>query len=81
MEETPKSLGLLKALDFEIVDFGRGHTVEALVAMPDGAGLILATHGAALTNLAYLEDGVSVLEVIGAMTPRAVCMHLCDSVG
>jgi hypothetical protein len=76
LAETAEILDLLTALNFDIVEFGNGHTVEAQVAMLDGAGLILATHGAALTNIAYLDEGVSVLEVIGASTPRAFFMHI-----
>jgi capsular polysaccharide biosynthesis protein len=78
LEETPEILELLKAFDFEIVDFGHGDTVEAQAAKLDGVGFILATHGAALTNLAYVEEGVCVLEIIGANSPRAVYMHLSD---
>jgi len=76
LAETVEILDLLQALNFEIIEFGRDHTIEAQVAMLDGAGLILATHGAALTNIAYLEEGVSVLEIMGSITPRPFFMHI-----
>ncbi len=81
LEETAEFLSLLQALNFETIEFGAGKTVEEQVAMLDGAKLIIAAHGAALTNIAYLEEGVSLIEIIGARTPRAMFMHLCVMIG
>jgi capsular polysaccharide biosynthesis protein len=73
---------LLRDFDFETIDFGDGELgVAAQVAKLDGAGLILAAHGAALTNLAYLDRGLKVIEIIGARTQSACFMHLAAVLG
>ena len=73
---------LLKDFGFETVDFGDGeHGVAAQVAMLEGAGLILAAHGAALTNLAYLNPKLTVIEIMGPYTTGAFFMHIAATLG
>ncbi|MGD1037937.1 MAG: glycosyltransferase 61 family protein [Roseiarcus sp.] len=73
---------LLRDFGFETVDFGNGENgVAAQIAMLDGVGLILSAHGAALTNLAYLNPKLTVIEVIGPRTPRACFMHIAAALG
>jgi capsular polysaccharide biosynthesis protein len=50
---------------FETVDFGEGGvSVPDQVAMLEGARVVLSAHGANLTNIAYLAEGASVIEVM-----------------
>jgi capsular polysaccharide biosynthesis protein len=52
---------------FETIDFGNGETsIFQQIKMLDGAGIVLSPHGANLTNIAFLEAGVSVIEVLPA---------------
>jgi hypothetical protein len=65
IEETPAFLAFLQARRFEMVDFGEGGVcVPEQVAMLDGARVVLSAHGANLTNIAYLAEGASVVEVL-----------------
>jgi len=82
ISESAAFLALLGEFGFEIVEFGDGgRTVEAQVALLNGARLVLAAHGAALTNLAYLNPPLSVVEIVGLRTPRAVFMHVSSMLG
>jgi capsular polysaccharide biosynthesis protein len=65
LEETEAFLAFLARHGFETVDFGVG-TVLLMeqVALLEGARVVLAAHGANMTNLAYLDPGVSVIEVM-----------------
>jgi hypothetical protein len=82
ISEPPGFTALLRDFCFETIEFGNGDLgVAAQVALLDGAGLILAAHGAALTNLAYLGPEVSVLEVIGIGAPRACFMQIAATIG
>lgn len=77
ISESAEFLAFLRDFGFEIVDTGNGElSVEEQVALLDGAGLILAAHGAALTNIAYLTAPVAILEVMSWNTARACFMHL-----
>ena len=79
VSETPDFLAFLKEYAFEIVDFGsRELSIEEQVKMLDKAAVILAPHGAALTNLAYLSPPLVVIEIICPLTPRAVFMHIAS---
>lgn len=50
---------------FEIINFGNGEiAVKDQIAMIDGAQVIMSAHGANLTNIAYAEPGVSVIEIL-----------------
>ena len=73
---------LLRDFGFETVDFGNGqHGVAEQVAMLEGVGLILAAHGAALTNLVYLNPKLTVIEVMGPRTANACFMHIASTLG
>ncbi len=65
IEETPAFLAFLQENGFETVDFGEGGvSVPDQVAMLEGARVVLSAHGANLTNIAYLAEGASVIEVM-----------------
>jgi hypothetical protein len=65
IEETPEFAAFLREHGFETIDFGEGGLLIAQqVAMLEGARVILSAHGANLTNLAYVAEGVSVVEVM-----------------
>jgi capsular polysaccharide biosynthesis protein len=73
---------LLRDFGFETVDFGNGeHGVAAQIAMLEGAGLVLSAHGAALTNLAYLNPDLRLIEIFGARRQSACFMHLAAALG
>jgi hypothetical protein len=81
LSETPAFLMLLRDFGFETIDFGEGErSVAEQVAMLDGAGLILAPHGAALTNLAYVSPQVQVIEAIGKSTQGGEILHIASAV-
>jgi hypothetical protein len=82
VSESEEFLDFLAQNGFETVDFSdRELRIDEQVNMLDGAAVILAPHGAALTNLAYLSPPLSVIEVIGSMTPRAFFMHISAMCG
>jgi len=65
IEETPDFTAFLRERGFETVDFGEGGiSVPDQVGKLAGARVILSAHGANLTNVAYLAEGVSVIEVM-----------------
>lgn len=79
LSETAEVIAFLKEKNFEIVDFGDGELgIAEQAQMLAGAGVILAPHGAALTNLVYLSPPLSLIEVIGTATPRAMFMHIAS---
>jgi hypothetical protein len=50
---------------FERINFGSGDIpVSNQIEMLDGAGVILSAHGANLTNIAFLQPGVKIIELI-----------------
>jgi len=78
--EATDFLGLLDEFGFERIDFGTGeHPVEAQISMLEGAGIILAAHGAGLTNLVYLNPPLTIIEVFGPQTLFAGFLHIADS--
>jgi len=67
---------------FEIVDFGDGEqTVQEQLKKLDGCSVVVAAHGAALTNLAYLDPPVTVIEIFGPYTTRPMYVHICATLG
>lgn len=80
--ETPEVLDFLKQNGFETIEFGdRPMGIAEQVKLFDGAAVILAPHGAALTNLAYLNPPLSVIEVMGPKAPWAVFMAVSSMCG
>jgi capsular polysaccharide biosynthesis protein len=66
ISETPEFLALLARYGFETIDFGNGeNSIAQQVAMMRDAGVILAAHGAGLSNLGYLTAPLTVIEVFG----------------
>jgi hypothetical protein len=50
---------------FETIDFGTGEVpISTQIAMLDGARVVLSAHGAGLTNIAFAEEGISVIEIL-----------------
>jgi hypothetical protein len=82
ISESPGFLALLRDFDFETIEFGNGETdVASQVAMLEGAGLVLAPHGAAQTNLAYLGPELTLIEVFGNAQINACFMRLSAWMG
>jgi hypothetical protein len=82
LAETPELLALLREFGFETVDFGNGeHSAAAQAAMLDGAGIVLAPHGAGMTNLVYLSPPLTVIEVITRQIPHACFMQMSSVLG
>jgi len=63
--ETEEFNRFLREFNFETIDFGAGEkSVAEQIAMLDGAKVVLSVHGANLTNMAYAESGISVIEML-----------------
>jgi hypothetical protein len=78
--ETAEFISFLGKFGFETVELGNGEFgVGAQVAMLRNAGIILAAHGAALTNVAYLNPPLTIIEIFGQQTLFAGFMHIADS--
>jgi len=80
--ETTEFVMFLREYGFEAVDFSEQEfTIEEQVRMLENASVILAPHGATLTNLTYLSPPLSVIEIISPRTPRAMYMHISSTLG
>ena len=82
LKETPELLAFLARHGFETVDFGTGDVpVAQQVAMLDGAAVVLSAHGANLTNIAYLDPGISVIELLPVFWEHVVFMEVALAAG
>lgn len=82
IEDTPDFQDFLARHGFENIDFGIGDiTLPDQVAMLDGARVIFSAHGANLTNIAYVEQGVSVIEVLPYYWSYFSHMQIAAAVG
>jgi capsular polysaccharide biosynthesis protein len=81
ISESPDFRSFLIDHNFETVEFGSELSIEQQIRLLDGAGVVLASHGAALTNLLYMNAPLLVIEVVGARTPRANFIHLANFLG
>ncbi|HEY3798227.1 MAG TPA: glycosyltransferase family 61 protein [Caulobacteraceae bacterium] len=82
LAETPQFQLLLAKHRFERVDFGMGDLALAeQIARLDGAAVILASHGAGLTNLAYLNAPVRVIEVFGRKVISSSFIRISEALG
>jgi len=82
LAETVEFLMFLREYGFEAIDFSyQEFTIEEQVRMLENSSVILAPHGAALTNLTYLNPALSVIEIISPRTPRALYMHIASTLG
>jgi Glycosyltransferase 61 len=81
ISEAPELMNMLQENGFEKVQFSADMTVSEQVNMLSGAEIILSAHGAALTNIAYLEKGVCLIEVFGSGAPRAMYMEISQHIG
>jgi hypothetical protein len=67
---------------FETIDFGSGEIpVSQQIEMLSGARVVLSAHGANLTNIAYAEEGVSVVEVLPFYWAYFSHMHIAAAAG
>jgi capsular polysaccharide biosynthesis protein len=82
IEETDSFQEFIRKNGFERVDFGVGDTpLVDQVAMLDGARVILSAHGANLTNITYVAEGVSVIEVMPYYWTYFSHMQIASAVG
>jgi hypothetical protein len=58
-----------------------GMTIAEQATVIGGADVIVAPHGAALTNLVFAEPGTRVVEILPANNPQPFFWHLADRVG
>ena len=80
--EDAEFLSFLERHGFETVDFGAGEIpVSQQIEMLSGARVVLSAHGANLTNIAYAEEGVSVLEVLPYYWAYFSHMHIAAAAG
>ena len=80
--QTPEFLSFLDRFGFETIDFGGGfHDISTQIAMLHDVGVILAAHGASLTNLTYLNPPLTVIEIFGPQTVFGGFLHIADSLG
>ena len=62
--ETPAWLALMEKLGVRRVHFGSGAlNVSKQIALLDGARTIIASHGAAMTNITYLNPPMNIIEL------------------
>lgn len=80
--EDASFLQFLKDYRFEVLDFGDGEqTVQEQVMKLDGCSVVIAAHGAALTNLVYLDPPLTVIEIFGRYTIRSMYVHISATLG
>lgn len=82
ISESPDFLRLLEGHNFTVIDFGNGEvSIQDQIHMLDGASVVLAAHGAGLTNLAYLRAPVRVIEVFGRAVLSTSFMRISTTIG
>ena len=80
--ETVEFRDFLARWNFESIDFGNGErTIEQQIQMLSGAAVILAPHGAGLTNLAYLNPPLTIIEVFSRHVLSASFIQLAVALG
>ena len=66
LAEEARLMRWLDHFGFQVVDFGEGDLpVHAQIQMLAGARIVLASHGAHLTNIVYLNPPLTVIEIFG----------------
>lgn len=82
ISESPAFLAFLDRHGFTGIDFGNGEkAVAEQIAMLDGAAVIIAPHGAGLTNIAYLDAPLTLIEVFSRAVLSASFMQLAINLG
>jgi hypothetical protein len=80
--ETPDFLDFLARWDFEAIDFGNGGLrIEQQIEKIHGAAVILAPHGAGLTNLCYLNPPLTVIELFSRHVLSASFIQIAVALG
>lgn len=79
VEDAP-FLEFLNRFGFQTVEFGSGeHSIETQVNMLQGAHIILASHGAHLTNSLYLQPPLTLLEILGPNISSAAYLYIANA--
>ncbi|MBV9511274.1 MAG: glycosyltransferase family 61 protein [Caulobacteraceae bacterium] len=82
ISENADFLEFLRRHSFEVVDFGNGELpVREQIGKLKGASIILAAHGAGLTNLAYLNAPVRIIEVFSRSVIAQSFMQISAALG
>ena len=80
--ESPDFLSFLLKHNFSIIDFGNGElSVQEQIGKLEGASLVLAPHGAGLTNIAYLNAPVRIIEVFSRAVISTSFIRLSEALG
>lgn len=81
--ETPHFIDTLDRYKFKRISFGAGEvTLSDQISMMNGAKTIVAPHGAALTNLIYLNPPANVIEIVNRPLSSHPCYEeICQHLG
>ncbi len=80
--ESPAFMAFLTRHGFKTIDFGNGETpVAEQIAMLEEASVIMAPHGAGLTNIAYLQPPLTLIEIFSRSVLSASFMQLAINLG
>jgi hypothetical protein len=80
--ESEDFLNFLQRHDFIEIDFGNGESsVHEQIGKLEGASIILASHGAGLTNLAYLNPPVRVIEIFSRAVISTSFIRISEALG
>ena len=82
ISESADFLDFIRKYEFKVVDFGTGEIpVAEQIDMVRGASIILSPHGAGLTNLAYLNPPLAVIECFSRRVLSASFMQIALNLG
>lgn len=80
--ESAEFLDFVRRHDFKTVDFGNGDVpISEQVAMLREPSIILAPHGAGLTNIAYLNPPLTIIEYFSRRVLFAAYMQIAITLG
>ena len=82
VSEDAAFLAMLARFGFEVIDFGDGElNVAEQLHMLEGAQIILSPHGASLTNIAYLNKPVTIIELFSSQHIAGMYAYLSAILG
>jgi hypothetical protein len=80
--ESEDFLNFLRRHDFITIDFGNGElSVHEQIDKLQGASIILAPHGAGLTNLAHLNPPIRVIEIFSRAVISTSFIRISEALG
>ena len=80
LAEDDKLVKFLEYFGFQTLYFGGGeYSIDEQVQMLDGAHIILAAHGAHLTNIVYLNPPLTIIEVFGPTLYNACFLSIANA--